>query len=131
MLRKAFCLLTLGLVLFAGGCSSSDDENLPNLTGTWKMVTSGAYNFDLILTQNGATISGTMVRTNGTEPTDTVTGTVDASNTATFTRVRTGTGGWTQTYVGVVTTTGGIMSMNGTYTGTQFTGAYLWQATKS
>lgn len=54
------------------GCSS--DENIPNLAVTWKMIANVGYQFDLVLTQDGGTITGKLIRTNGCEPEDTVTG---------------------------------------------------------
>ncbi len=141
MLRTLICLMTLGLILFVGGCNSSDDPvtttttttttttvTIPNLAGTWKMVGNVTFQFDLYLTQVGGTITGKIVRTDATEPEDPVNGTVDENGAVAFTRVRAGL--WTQTYVGTVTTSGGITSMSGTFTMTGYTGTYLWQATK-
>lgn len=124
-MRRWICLMTLGLALLAGGCSSSDEETIPNLAGTWKMIANVTFQFDLLLTQNGGTITGTMARTNGVEPTDAVNGTIDANGAVTFTRARVN-----QSYVGAVSTTAGITSMNGTFSTAGSSTVALWQATK-
>jgi hypothetical protein len=128
MKRNVLFLMALGLALLVGGCSS--DSSSPNVSGTWKMVANVTYQFDLILAQDGDRITGSMVRTNGSEPTDNVFGTVDADGAVSFSRVRTGAGGWTQIYVGAVTTTAGISTMNGTFRFSTATTSAPWQATR-
>jgi hypothetical protein len=129
MLRKLLCLMALGMVLLVGGCSSSDSDPIPNVAGTWKVVANTTYNFDLILTQDGGTLAGTMIRTNGVEPDDTIAGSIDSAGAITFTRTRAGVGGWTQIYNGNVTI-GTPSVMAGTFSFAGATTFATWQATK-
>ena len=128
MLRKVICLVALGLAVLVGGCSSSD--SVPNVAGTWKMVANVLFQFDMILAQNGGTITGSMIRTNGVEDVDTVAGTVESDGAINFTRTRAGVGGWTQIYTGAVTTSGGVSVMNGTFRLSTSSTSVPWQATK-
>lgn len=132
MLRTFMVLATLGVVLLVGGCNSDDETatvTIPTVAGTWKMVANTNFDFDLVLLQSDGTITGTMTRTNGTEPVDNVAGTVEASGAITFIRTRSGTGGWTQTYTGTVNV-GTVSVMSGTFTTSNSATVATWTATK-
>src|ERR1700730_10345586 len=88
-----------------------------DLTGTWRMETITQFVFNLALTQNGNTITGTMARTNGdvpvdTEPVDSVLG--NANGGITF--IRTRPGEFVQVYTGQITGSGNSQSIEGTFT---------------
>lgn len=98
-----------------------------DLTGKWKMVANTAeFDFDLI--QSGSEISGTMTRTNGVEPVDTIKGSVQSNGYVQFTRDRLGS--WTQVYAGQIGGSGSSQSMQGTFTHDN-QGSYPWTALRS
>jgi hypothetical protein len=95
-----------------------------DLTGKWKMVANTAqFDFDVI--QSDSAISGTMTRTNGVEPVDTITGSVQSNGNVQFTRARPGS--WTQVYTGQIGGSGSSQSMQGTFTHDN-QGSYPWTA---
>lgn len=65
------------------------------------MEVSGGYEFELELRHNGSAIEGTMRRTNGDEPVDPVSGSIDFDGTLIFFRVRAGV--FEQRYTGRIT----------------------------
>lgn len=111
MHRLLWCVV-LGTVVLVSGCAG-DGGIPPQLAGRWAMVANVTFEFDLILDQTGGTITGTMVRTNGIEPDDPVTGTVTPDGRVTFVRERAGS--WTQTYAGAVDATASPMTMSGLF----------------
>ena len=98
-----------------------------DLTGKWKMVANTAeFSFDII--QSGSEISGTMTRTNGVEPVDTIQGSVQSNGYVQFTRDRPGS--WTQVYTGQIVGSGSGQSIQGTFTHDN-QGSYPWTASRS
>jgi hypothetical protein len=106
----------------------SPSSIVPNIAGLWKMVANVAYDFDLVIQQNGYQITGTMTRTNGDEPMDSIEGTIDANGKIVFTRNRAGS--FVQVYSGQVSGTGSSLSIGGTYDHDN-SGAYSWSASWS
>lgn len=103
----------------------AEATNVPNLTGLWRMV--GNYlKFDLSLQQTGSTFIGTLTRTDGNEPVDTVNGNVYPNWTVKFTRERPGS--FTQLYTGSVHDINITYIMEGTFSH-DGVGSYPWNAT--
>jgi len=125
MRRLMSCLVLAGVVAVVG-CSSSDDNSNPppDVAGTWTMVANVVYGFDLTITQSGGAIDGTMVRTNGVEPTDTISGTIDGDGMISFIRSRVD-----QQYNGILTSDATQWILEGTFGGVGNTNVYPWRAT--
>ena len=124
MLRKVLCSMALGMVLFAGGCSS--DDGVTNVAGSWNMVANVDYSFTLVLNQDGETITGSMIPIAPAGATQTVSGTIDENDKITFGRSN-GSVVY-QTYTGSLT--GGGSTMSGTFTHVGVAGTFPWAATK-
>jgi len=99
-----------------------------DFTGEWEMVANISYQFLLKISQQGDRITGTMTRTNGTEPVDRVTGLVLTNGTFKFTRQR--EGAWRQDYTGGISRETGILLMKGTFSH-DGSGSYTWQAKRA
>jgi|WetSurSiteA1Bulk_404760.scaffolds.fasta_scaffold00750_3 hypothetical protein len=101
---------------------------VPNITGSWKMVADNQYQFNLAVKQSGRDFTGTMTRTNGQEPVDSVSGSVSSCTGIEFTRERQGS--FVQQYSGNFSGSGEDFNLEGnfTYNGT---GQYPWSARKS
>lgn len=101
-----------------------------DLTGTWAMVANTDFNFKLDMQQqNSVKFSGMMIRTNGQEPVDIISGTISPDGTVKFTRERPNE--WTQKYSGVVSGSSGDLLMKGTFIQTGVAGQYPWIACKN
>jgi hypothetical protein len=100
------------------------------LAGKWDMVGNVNYQFILEIQQSGNQITGTMTRTNGVEPVDSITGT-SSDNGIKFTRSRPGV--FEQVYTGGLYTTGGPLKMTGTFSQDSqgaLSGGFSWNASK-
>lgn len=101
--------------------STSINSNL--ISGVWDMVANTHYKFDLNISVNNNVISGTMTRTNGSEPVDQLKGNVLSNGTFKFQRIRAGS--WVQNYTGRVV--GGKLTGNFDQGGQ---GNYGWYASR-
>jgi hypothetical protein len=99
-----------------------------DVSGMWNMVGNEAFQFDLKLQQNDNMITGTMTRTNGQEPVDTISGFVYPSGKIVFNRARPGV--FTQVYTGQISGIGSSLSIDGTFT-QDGEGQYPWSASKN
>jgi hypothetical protein len=97
-----------------------------DLSGRWSMVADTNYKFDLDLTQDGDKLSGTMRRTNGNEPVDTIRGVVYSDGRVEFHRLRPGS--WVQKYTGLSSNPSGTLHLEGSFETTGSTGEYNWVA---
>ncbi len=99
-----------------------------NISGKWDMIGNSIFQFVLDLTQTNNVIRGTMTRTNGNEPVDSIEGTINQGGRVEFNRVRPNE--WSQKYTGLVSrSSDGIYTMKGTFTQTGAQGDYSWNAT--
>lgn len=99
-----------------------------NISGKWDMVGNSVFRFELDLKQTNNIIHGTMTRTNGNEPIDSIEGTVNQGGMVEFNRVRPNQ--WSQKYNGSVSQSSrGSYIMKGTFTQTSVQGEFSWNAT--
>jgi hypothetical protein len=112
-LAKCLQLASMSVLVFAVFIPATGAAQATHqVAGKWKMTVSGSYEFELQLRQSGQDFEGTMRRTNGTEPTDAVSGTVGTDSSIKFTRSR-APKQWRQTYTGNINVRSGTLHMNG------------------
>ncbi|MCX6567364.1 MAG: hypothetical protein NTW38_13255, partial [Candidatus Aminicenantes bacterium] len=100
MFAKCLRLASLSVLVFAVFVPAAGAVQATHqVAGKWKMTVSGSYEFELQLRQSGQDFEGTMKRTNGDEPIDPVSGTVQEDGTIQFERRR-GAEEWIQRYTG-------------------------------
>jgi hypothetical protein len=91
IIQAGFVIIVLAICMIANAVQT-------DVSGKWEMCANTNYEFDLDLGQSGDQISGTMTRTNGNEPVDSIYGTVSSDGKITFKRERPGQ--WVQNYTG-------------------------------
>jgi hypothetical protein len=123
------CMALVGLI--AGfGCNTSTDNTddadvvVPNVAGAWAMTANTSFLFTLTLSQTEDIVGGFMERTNGVEPIDAISGTIDADGYLVFTRARVN-----QVYSGFLTSDATSRILEGTFTVPPATNQYPWRAT--
>ena len=114
------CTISIGLT----SCEA-EVYGSPQVSGRWQMIANNDFRFILEISQQGNQITGTMTRTNGTEPVDRVSGRVHDDGTIKFTRYREGS--WKQNYQGRISQRGGIRVMEGNFN-QDGGGNYNWSA---
>jgi len=97
---------------------------VPNVAGAWAMTANTSFLFNLTLSQSEDIVGGFMERTNGVEPIDAISGTIDADSHLTFTRAR-----LNQVYSGFLTSDATTLILEGTFTVPPSTNTYPWRAT--
>ena len=102
--------------------------SVPNITGYWKMVADSRYQFNLAVQQSGRDFTGTMTRTNGQEPVDSVNGGVSPCTGIEFTRKRQGS--FIHHYSGNISGSGEDLHFEANFT-CNGKGQYHWSARKN
>jgi len=121
-------IIQAGLVIIVLAICMIANAVQTDVSGKWEMCANTNYEFDLDLGQSGDQISGTMTRTNGNEPVDSIYGTFSSDGKITFKRERPGQ--WVQDYTGQISSSGDSLTMDGTFAH-NMAGSYHWTATRS
>lgn len=127
-MRKFMSCLALGGLVAVFGCNTATDHTdeaaVPNVAGEWSMTANTSYLFSLNLSQTEDIVGGFMERTNGVEPIDAISGTIDADGHIVFTRARVN-----QVYSGTLASNATSRILEGTFTAPPATNQYSWRAT--
>lgn len=121
IIQASFLIIVLAISMISNAVQT-------DVSGKWEMTANTNYEFDLDLRQGGDQISGTMTRTNGYEPVDSIQGMVSSDGKITFKRERPGE--WVQDYTGQISSSGDSLSMDGTFAH-NMAGSFPWTATRT
>jgi len=98
-----------------------------NLSGSWNMIANISYEFIFEIRHDGSNIEGKMIRTNGREPIDKISGRVNSNGSVEFNRYRPGQ--WVQKYKGNLAKKGDKLILKGFFYHNG-SGPYEWYAEK-
>ena len=75
--------------LLLSACAAVSRSGFPDVSGTWRLTAANDMRFSLVLVQNGAVLSGRILRTDGDDPVDSVVGRIGTDGAIEFSGGRT------------------------------------------